>query len=84
MLDLDKEFELIKKAHIAKTCFMYELANVREEVENSKGVNIPMFLLNDQMAQEAQNRVIANVASAEYGELMQYYNKAYNILAQVD
>ena len=38
--DLDKEFEVAKKAHIAQTCYLYELLNVREELEKSKGINI--------------------------------------------
>ena len=81
--DLDKEFEMAKKTHIAETCFLYELINVREELENSKGINIPMFLIKDKIEREAQDRVISNVAGTDYSELMKYYNKAYSILAQV-
>ena len=81
--DLDKEFAMAKKTHIAETCFLYELINVREELENSKGVNIPMFLIKDKIEREAQDRVISNVAGTDYNELMEYYNKAYNNLAQI-
>ena len=78
--DLDKEFEVAKKAHIAQTCYLYELLNVREELEKSKGINIPMFLIKDQIEKEAQDRVISNVTGTDYNELMEYYNKAYNAL----
>ena len=81
--DLDKEFEVAKKAHIAQTCYLYELLNVREELEKSKGINIPMFLIKDQIEKEAQDRVISNVTGTDYNELMKYYNKAYNNLAQI-
>ena len=81
--DLDEEFEMAKKAHIAQTCYLYELLNVREELEKSHGINIPMFLIKDQIEREAQDRVIANVAGTNYTELIEYYNKAYNNLAQI-
>ena len=81
--DLDKEFEMAKKAHMAETCYLYELINVREELENSSGVNIPMFLIKDKIEREAQDRVLSNVANTDYDGLIAYYNKAYEILAQI-
>ena len=81
--DLDKEFEMAKKAHMAETCYLYELINVREELENSSGVNIPMFLIKDKIEREAQDRVLSNVANTDYDGLVAYYNKAYEILAQI-
>ena len=81
--DLDEEFKVAKKAHITETCYLYELLNVREELENSKGIKIPMFLIKDQIEREAQDRVIANLAGANYDSMLEYYNKAYNNLAQI-
>lgn len=81
--DLDKEFEMAKKAHMAETCYLYELINVREELEKSKGINIPMFLIKDKIEKEAQDRVLSNVASTDYNGLVAYYNKAYEVLAQI-
>ena len=82
--DLDKEFAMAKKTHIAETCFLYELINIREELEKSKGVNIPMFLIKDQIEREAQDRVISNVTGTDYNELMKYYNKPYKKLSQIN
>ena len=81
--DLDEEFEMAKKTHIVETCYLYELLNVREELENSKGINIPMFLIKDQIEREAQDRVKSNIAGADYDSMLEYYNKAYNNLAQI-
>ena len=81
--DLDKEFEMAKKTHIAQTCYLYELLNVREELEKSHGINIPMFLIKNQIEREAQDRVMSNIAGADYNSMLEYYNKAYNNLAQI-
>lgn len=75
--ELNLEFSKVKKRHIAETCFLYELTNVRKELEDNKGINIPMFLIKDQIASEAQDRVIGNLTNREYSEILEYYNKAY-------
>ena len=79
---LNDEFSRAKKRHIANTCFLYELNNVREKLEQDKGVKIPMFLMRKEIEREASIRVVENVRDKGYSEVLEYYNKAYeSILA---
>lgn len=75
---LEKEFELIKKKHIMRTCFK---ARERELIEESeKGINIPTFLIIDKIRQEAVRNVLELVEQGdEYVE--KYYNQAWEKIA---
>lgn len=77
-LDLEKEFERYKNAHMISICMSaitYDL-----ELEVQKGLNIPSFLLKDKIEQGAMNIIRDNVYAHKFDEL---YEQSWNRLQEV-
>lgn len=77
-LELEKEFERYKNAHMISICMsalVYDL-----ELEVQKGLNIPSFLLKDKIEQSAMNIIRENVMQHKFDEL---YEQSWNRLQEV-
>ena len=77
-LTLEQEFERCKNAHMISICMssiMYDL-----ECEAKEKVNLPTFLLKDQMEKSAMKIISTWVANGEFKEL---YDICWNNLEQV-
>ena len=72
---LEQEFEIAKKQHILRTCYKAKELDLIKEAEST--LNIPTFLLKDQIKREAVEQVLNIIEDKGDEGILNYYEEAW-------
>ena len=79
-MKLEEEFSMRKQMHKVNVCVEVLMADIMYEIDHSESLNLPSFLLRNEIGEEVKRRILA---SAEKGTFESLYSECWEKYAQV-